>query len=676
MRTRSGTRFGRGTLALFAALAACGDDSPEENGETNGGTDVITVDGTPILFAPTDPCDQNGLPQPNQLFTDAELAGCPLPSDPVDAAIAELERGEGADVDTNLELQVDGPVLPESLSSTVTFAFDDSGSPSGLPSLVVLRRVVTGTVSTLEPVEFVASRDGLRGIRIEPRADLAFGADYFVVATRALRTDADPSERLVPSLETQVVVGNLEPMDAQIEDPVAARLLAERGRVSDVLAALATRGQPSIQADDIVSIHSFRTQVGPERLVDLARRYSDAFVAGRIEGDITITDNAVPLGEISPVGSDDPEFGENVDVLQRGVIEMPRLLDDDGRLRPTWDTDGQTIDVPFTLTVPSGAGPYGVTAAFLGFGRGAADIANLGPQTAKFGVAVMQVDLRCHGGRSPDPVGVCQEDRSQAEIDGLVDEQANNRDPRATGTSDGIPDDSGRFFLPGDPGQLRDGQLAAAIEILHVLSVLRFQPDALAMEAGIEIEDAETSLLAHAQATPAALAALAMFTRFPANEISARNRLFRAVFAGGGVGYEALILDGPQLVSESPRTIRDDFLATAPEGINEDNVTPYVRALEDRVLGALDPAVLGPEAAALFTRSGESAVVYPNFERAVPESAREALTRQLSPTESVRATGTSCEHFLLFPCSLGEIQTSLDIRSPTASFLAGAPNPF
>jgi hypothetical protein len=667
MRTRRGLLPGLCALALFAWTGACGDDSG--NGENGNGP---AVDGTPVLYSPTDPCDQGDVPRPNQLFTVEELAECPLPSDPVEAAIAGLERGEGADVDTAIELQVDGAVLPESLSSTVTFALDGSGSPTGLPPVVLIRRVVTGTTTTFETVDFVASRDGLRVIRIEPREDLDFGVEHYVIATRAITTETEPPEALAPSPEVEVVVGNAEPADVNIEDPVAARLLAERGRVSDVLALVATQGQPAIAADDIVSIHSFRTKLGPERLVLLAQRYSDAFVAGRIEGDITITDNAVPVGEISPIGPDNRDFSENVESLQRGTITMPRLLDENGRLRDTWDTDGQTIDVAFTLSIPAGGGRFGVAAAFLGFGRGSADIVNLAPENASVGVAVMQVDLRCHGSRSPDPVGVCQEGRSRAEIDGLVDEQPNNFDPRAPGSPDGIPDDSGRFFFSGEPGQLRDTQLAATIEILHVLSVLRFQPEELENAASIEVTDSETGLIAHAQAAPAALAALAMFARFPDNDVPTRNRAFRAMFAGAGVGYEELILDGPLIDPQSPEQIRTDFLATAPEGIDEDNVTSYVRELETRVLEALDPEVVGPEAAALFNRGADSAIVFPLFERDVPVRARDLLDDTLDPDEFVRAADTSCEHFLLFPCSLNEIQPTLNIRGSAANFMSGS----
>lgn len=662
MRTQWGLLPGLTALALSATSGACGDSS-DNGGDDNGGN----VDGTPVLFSPTDPCDQGDVPQPNQLFDTEELASCPLPSDPVEAAIAGLERGEGADVDVAIALQADGAILPESLSSTVTFALDGSGSPSGLPPVVLIRRIVTGTVTTYETVDFVASRDGLRVIRIEPREDLDFGVEHYVIATRAITTEGATPEALAPSPEVEVVVGNAEPGDVGIEDPVAARLLAERGRVSDVLALVATEGQPAISADDIVSIHSFRTKLGPERLVQLAQRYSDAFVAGRIGGDITITDNALPLGEISPIPPDNQDdFNEKIQNIQRGTIAMPRLLDEDGRLRSTWDTDGETIDVQFLLSEPTGGGPFRVAAMFSGFGRGTADIISMAPDNGNVGTAVMLVDLRCHGSRSPDPLGVCQEERSLSEIDGLVDTQPNNGDTRVTsGSPDGIPDDSGRFFFSGDPGQLRDSQLAAVIEILHVLSVLRFQIEELEAAASMQLEDSETGLIAHAQASPVALAALAMFSQFPDNGIPTRSRGFRAMFLGGGVGYEELILDGPN-------QIRTDFLATAPEGIDEDNVTSYIRELEARVLEALDPNVVGPEAAELYARTAESAIFFPNFPRDVPGEARELLDDTLSPDRYERATGVSCEHFLFFPCQGNEFQPTVQARGSAANFMSGS----
>lgn len=646
---------------LFAtSLAACGDDSGSDNGE-NG----ATPDVSRILYSPVDACDDSTVPRPNQLFEQEALEACPLPSDPVEAAIVQLERGEGAEVDTTIELQVDRTVLPESLSSTVTFALDDSGSPSGLPPLVFLRRTVTGTVVTFETVPFVASRSGLKVIRLEPQDDLAFGVEHFVVATRAIVDEAEPAVPLEPSDEVSVVVGNAEPADVGIEEPAAARLLAERGRVSDVLALIASQGQPAIQADDIVSIHSFRTKLGPERLVRLAQRYSDAFLVGRMPTDISITDTP-PLSEISPISPDDPDdFDEKVDGILRGTITVPRLLDEGGRLRETWDTDGQTIDVQFVLSQPTGAGPFRVAVMFSGFGRGGTDIIPMAPENANVGTAVMLVDLRCHGTRSPDPLGDCIEERSAAAVESLVDTQPNNGDTRVlVGSGDGIPDDSGRYFMPGDPGQLRDTQLAAAIEILHILSVLRFESDELA-EDTFGILDAELGLIAHTQASPVALAALAMFSEYPDNGVPRRSRLRRAMFLGGGVGYRDLILDGPE-------QIETDFLATAPEGISSDNVNSYVIGLEERILEALDPTVLGPQAATLFERNADSAIYFPRIPDSIPDSARNRLNDTLDPDDYEAANSVSCEQFLFFPCPGDEAIATIQARGPAANFMSGS----
>lgn len=667
MMTRDRTARLFSTLCgSLLAFAACGDDSGGDDPENgNGGTE-----GTVVLYEPTDPCDEDTTPQPNQLFSPEDLATCPLPSDPVDAAIAALERGEGAEVDTAIELRVDRTILPESLSSTVTFSLDGTGSTDGLPPLVLLRRVATGTsAESFELVDFVASRDGLKVIRIEPSQDLANGAQYFAIATRAMRDDSEEPAPFAASDAVRVVVGDAEPEDVDITDEdVAARLLAERGRVSDVLALVAQAGQPAIRSTDIVSIHSFRTKLGPERLVRLARRYSEAFAVGRVPLDIAITDNQAQLGEISPIPPDNPDdFDDKVGAIQRGVIAVPRFLDEEGRLRETWDTDNQSIDVNFLLSEPAGAGSSRIAVMFSGFGRGETDVIPMAPENANLNTAIMVVDLRCHGSRSPDPLGVCREERSPSEIEGLVDQRPNNGDTRVLpGSPDGIPDDSGRYFFTGDPGKLRDTQIAAALEILHILSVLRFEADVLADAASIDVRDGELALVAHTQAAPVALAALAMFEIFPEEPVPARNRLRRALFLGAGVGYEELILEGPA-------QLETDFLETAPEGIDEDNVSRYLRELEGTVLEALDPAVLGPRTVGLFAGEGEAAIYYPGVDnRDVPVSARERLDDVLDPDRSVRASNVSCEHFLFFPCQGNEVQATVQARGPAANFLSGA----
>jgi len=663
MRTRWGLLP---MLPVFLAVACGGDDG----GDGTGGPDDngTTLEGTRVLYDLADPCAEDRFPAPNRFFSEEALAACPAPSDPVEAAIQGAERGEGAPVDTSVELRVDRTVLPESLSSTVTFALDGTGSTEGLPPLVMLQEVVTGTVTSYTLVDFVASRSGLKVIRLEPRSDLPNGEAFFVVATRALVDESETNEPFVASDAVQVVVGLEEPEDVDIEEPVASRLLAERGRIAPLLPVLQVDGTPSIRPEDIVSIHSFRTRLGPERLVRLAERYGDAFAAGRMTADIAIVDDQVQLGELSPaIPPDDPQdFDDKVASIQRGTITMPRLLDETGRLRDTWDSDNQTIEVNFVLSVPDASEPYGLIAMFYGFGRGETDIISMAPENANATNAVMLVDLRCHGTRSPDPVGVCQEERTPEAIQGLVDTQPNNGDTRvAAGRRDGIPDDSGRFFLSGDPARLRDTQLAAALEILHVLSNLRFETQTLDEETGLEFDATSLGLIAHAQASPAALAAIAMFARFPEEDLEPRNRVPRVMFLGGGVGYADLILEGPS-------QLRTDFLDTAPEGITGDNARAYLEELEGRVLEALDPAVLGPLAQPLFERESESAVFYPRFPRDVPDSARDRLDETLEPTQFERASNVSCEHFLFFPCQGNEFQATTDARSSAAAFMSGA----
>ncbi len=662
MTQRSALMLAVGTLSL--GLGACGDSGSSDGG---GGA---SADGTQVLFGVADPCDQDETPQPNRLFTAEELRECPLPSDPVEAAIAGLERTDGSNVDDIVQLRIDKTVAFSSLSSTVTFSLGSGGSVTGLPPFVMLERTGTGT-SSFGLVDFVASRSGLKEIRIEPSSDLDFGSEYYVIATRALVDEEEEPQPLQASPEVQVLTGVAEPADLEIEEPEASRLLAERGRLADVLALVASRGRPAIAPEDIVSIHSFQTRLGPERLTRLAKRWDAAFMRGRLDVDIRMDDTALPVAELSPFGPDNPgDFADNVETLMRGRITVPAFLDESGRLQDDWD-EGRSIDIPFTLSIPKVGGDLPVTLVIPGFGRGGPDILNLASEKSLS--VLFMLDLRCHGRRSPDPLGVCQEERNQGEIDGLVDVLGNNNDPRfAGGAPDGIPDDSGRFFFNGDPGVLRDTQIAATLEILHVLATLRTAGEELEGAASISLQGGgRMRLLAHAQASQVTLAAMALYASYPSDpEIRQKDRLTRALFLGGGVGLKEIVESGPSRMLE-------DFISSAPDGITEDNVSRYLQTLEARVLEALDPDVLGPEAQRLFdSTDNDAAIFYPGVAPLdVSTAARRKLDEVLDPSFFESANSISCEHFLLFSCPDDTLNATRQQRPRAATFIASGSFP-
>lgn len=592
---------------------------------------------TNLIIDASDPCTAD-VPTPTDLFTNddgtTERGACPLPSDPLEAAMADARRNMGAATDVVIRVPVNGSLNALSLSSTVSFSLTGNAT-GGPPPIAMIAQIATGTVVTWEVV-----RGDVRytepTITYTPREPLAEAAYHVFITTNAMR-DAEAMPGRVQTTPTfalltgteEIVAGAIEGLDAA----TAARLERERLRLAPAL-DLFEAGSPPIPRDSITSVQGFTTDPGYGRFEQLVALYYEAidnqtYTTGTTHA--TVPREDVFLGT--------PADYPNVAEVHYGTLTAPRLLGDDGRLRPNWHTDAETIEIPFSFSVPTGQARYPVILFTPGYGRGRIDVRSLAQEAAEVGAAaVMVVELRCHGGRSPDLDGVCGENRTPAEVDALLDAMPNNGNAQVNGP-DKIPDDSGLGFFPGDAVALRDSQMAAAIELLHVIRTLRNA----ANFQGLQPNAGQIHMIAQGHTAPATLLALAE-TEYPTTNLTLS-------MPAAGADYARLILDGPN-------PLKDAWTQSLPHGLSEAQGTAYLDFAKTSLFRAVDLSIAGPRAA-------DRLKIGSNLRRgllshgAVPQyvsmASRMALISVLGlPTNRVSGHNPQCDDFFLFPCRLGD----------------------
>ncbi|MEQ9503568.1 MAG: hypothetical protein RIT81_42325 [Deltaproteobacteria bacterium] len=621
-----------GLLAPLLFFACSGDD---------GDDDAPPPPPPPVTnlkVDASDPCTAD-VPTPTDLFTNddgtTEQSGCPLPSDPLEAAMADAFRNMGAATDAEILIPVNGSLDPLSLSSTTTFAL--TGSNTGGPPPVVMI-ALTGSATAASGWEVVAAdvRYVEPNITIRPRATLAEAQYHVVVTTNAMRDNEGMNGRVQTTPVFALLTGTEPITAASLEDLDAAtaeRLERERQRLQPALEILEA-GSPPIPRDSITSIQGFTTDPGYGRFQRLVELYYDALDDGTYA---TGTTHATVPREDVFLGN--PNDYPNVAEVHYGTVTAPRLLGDDGRIRPNWHLNAETIEIPFSFTVPTGEDRYPVLLFTPGYGRGRIDVRSIAQIASETGAAgVMALELRCHGNRSPELDGICGENRSAAEVDALLDAQPNNGNMQIQG-ADGIPDDSGQGYFPGDAVALRDSQMAAAIELLHVIRTLRNPSnfDGLQPNAG------QIHIIAHGQTAPAAVLAVAE-TEYPTTNLTL------SMPAGGG-DYKSLVLDGPNALT-------DAWVASLPHGLLEAQGGAYFDFANDTLFRAIDLSVAGPRAADRL-RNGQTLrrglLSHGSVPTAVPVVARTALVDALGlPTNRVSQHAPQCDDFFLFPCPFGD----------------------
>lgn len=643
--------------AVSLALAACGGDEGPNGGPGSG-------EGSTVLLAQlADPCTPElDTPEPNDFFTNAdgtsEQLGCPLPSDPLQSTLTSLRRTDGAPVDLNLDgatapnargirlpLAAGAGLTASSLASTAEIDLTGGSDPDGaLPPILVLSQTGTRAVD-FSVVDVTARRDGDDIlIRLTGSDPLEFGRRYVVVATNAI---LDDQERPLQASDAMAyLLGERERLDDPAAEP---RLDRAAERLAPALAVLA-QATPAITSEDIVSIHGFTTELGPELLTQLADRYFELLENGRIPFSFDITQRSRPASDLHPA----PGPTGAVQGFDRGRIRVPRFLNDSGRIDPSWDAGSgpvDTVELNFVLSVPS-LDIQELVLYLPGYGRGSSDLVtetSLAQELAAAGVAVLQVDLRCHGDRSPDEQGRCQPGRERGEVEALADARQNN-DLMQVLDGDFIPDSSGNFYLPGDAGSLRDTQIAQALELLH-LSVLLRTRNSLLNQEGVSYNLGRLGVVVHGHGAPAFVAGLAAYGR---SELAPPFR--GAIFVNGGAGYEDLLTDGFEGLQES-------FVASGPEGLTLEDLGPYIRTLEEDVLQALDVETNASVARDLFRNSfgnvDNLVFIDPNQSTNIPESARARLREAFGMQGVQRQTfAVSCDDFLVFPCRANELDAT------------------
>ncbi|MEL6186010.1 MAG: hypothetical protein AAFU79_15405, partial [Myxococcota bacterium] len=552
-------------VVASVVLNACGGD--------DGGEDLPPPppDPSSIAYAVSDPCG-TGYPSPSDLYFDASgkagLDACPLPSDPLDAAVETVLRDQRAELEPTITLPIEGTLDPASLSTALTVSFDGQGSGDGLPAVLLFEQ--TGTSSSAEAWRSISvsasAADGT--ITLRPSRALLPGRLHVVVATSALQdNEAMQPQSLTAGPAVSALLGSsaigagaFTGLDAD----GAARLERMRLALQDPLAALAA-ASPPVGAADIVSVHAFTTRLGMELIPDAIARYDASVRRGTYRYEIKVEQRDIPPADI--YGSSVPASAyPNVASFIRGSVVVPRMLGDDVRLRAEWDTVAETVDVPFLMSIPRQGTSYPVAVQIAGFGRSSLDARSLanvmagGPRGS-----VLAIELRCHGRRSPDVNGVCVDNRTAAEAASLLDQASNNGNPEfAASAADGIPDNSGVGYFPGDPRKLRDSQLAAIIEVMHVFASLR---DATAWTGeNIPVDRFGIHGLAQGYASLPAAAA--------AGFIDDQRRIRTLQFLAGGADLAELILEGGMAQ-------RAQFNDELPGGIGEAQAATLLARLGD-----------------------------------------------------------------------------------------------
>ncbi|MEM9112852.1 MAG: hypothetical protein AAGD10_04780 [Myxococcota bacterium] len=624
--------------SALLVLAACGGDEPSDEPDPN----PPSGEGAQVDIV--DPCAPNA-PSPNNFFAlpdgTSEVDGCPLQSSGVDAAVERLTRTDGAPINARVSVPVSVDVEPQSLSSTVTFDLDQMGQGTGVPASVL----VAWTGSSTTPESFVEVEDVVTtfesgSVVVDPAADLAFGQRHYTVLTRAI-TDREDTP-LGATAEVRALLGIDSVESLGLEAAVEARIRRERDRLVPLLAALAV-ASPPIGPEDIVSVHSFDTTQGPERLQRLGERVFELIDTGSVPFNITVDDAILTPAELSPAvnNAQFPDVGRVI----KGRLDVLNVLSEGLRIRPDWDQDVQVRPLRFTMTLPvDDSNVQGLALILPGYGRGLNDVLALAQQAAAQRFATVAFSVRCHGPRSPDGDGLCGEQRSDAELEAL-DAGPNSDDERVAGP-DGIPDDSGIAFFPGDAGALRDTQLAAALELLHVFSYFRDRSEQFQPAVGASFSASRIRLGVHGHVGQVATAALSIYA-----VAERRSPVQTVTLVQAGAGYRELVLNGPA-------ELRQAFLDTTPDDVTTDNVAQYLGRLESQVLQSLDIERNAPLAGELFTNSIGRLERARSITQGQPQTTSTTALRDMerawafpdSLSPQLMGLVEACDEFLFFPC--------------------------
>ncbi len=568
----------------------------------------------------------------------ASSRGARGPRTRFEKALFFAQLDEGVPVNSDIVLPIDGSLDGATLSSTVTFALE-GGAGGSLPPLVMLKATVGATAAAdFEVVSVSASFDD--AIRVQPAIPLEVGHAYVVVATSAIKDGERPQKPVAAAPPTTLLVGKTPIAAGAIEglDATGAERL-ERARLSLApIVSLLAKASPPIPAEKITSIQMFTTVPNPlERTSKIFAAYQAAVRQGRYPFKVTTEGGGDrDPAELYP-GLPAIAY-QSIMSYRRGTITVPQVLGDDLRQRDNFPQVVREIEVPFIITIPRSPPPYGVVLYVPGFGRSKLDVRALANEMAGTPkAAVLAIDLRCEGDRAPDASGVCADGRTETEIAALADALPNNNNMELVGP-DGVPDASGQYFFPGDARALRDTQIAAAIEILHVYKTLRDSNAFLSQ--GLSPDPNHLHVVAQGDASLAALMAVAF------SEIAPKT----VQVPSGGTGFQELILGGPE-------PLKSSFVATLPEGIGAARAEEYLARLEAGFLRSVAIETIGPLVKDKLAVGGEARRLllnHPNGGTWVPVSARQRLTQGVPiPASRVSQHLGNCDDFFIFSCLLG-----------------------
>lgn len=614
----------RGPILFWIGLAlaplACGGGDDKE-------VDPPQPDIPPtIVFNAADPCTAQ-VPQPTDLFRDSSgidaAATCGSVSDPIDAAIRGALADDGVPLDSEITIALGGEIDGDTATST--------------SATILLQR--TGSGTTADDWQRVAHLVELEGttLKIVPSVPLEAASYYVVVLTDAVKAKMRPigQHLAVKALvgNSVIAAGTFEGLDA----PTAERLERDRLRLAPAVSIL-ERSMPPLARTQIRSIHGFSTSLGFGRAEKLITEYRDAVTAGKFAYAVTAGAEIMPA-DIYPAGTP-PAYYQSVRAFLRGTIKVPKLLDAENHLRADWATAGETINVPFLISLPTG-GNYAVAVYLPGLRGSKQTIREIAPSIAGAPRgATFGFDLRCHGDRSADASGVCKDERSASEVMMLVD-QTPNGNPERTGP-DGVPDNSGIGFFPGDARALRDTQLASVIEVVHVMET--FQRGTMVLTAaGITSSSTDLHLIAHGHSAPVGVLAASLL----------RSPIRTVVLPAGGTGYKNLIESGPA-------DQKTAFDRTLPQGVSAGNRSAYLTRLETTVLKAVSYEEAGELAKARYltpSRGSERILLtHGAIAELVPQVARQTLidSMELDEVSRVSAHRGDCDSFYLHTCRLGD----------------------
>lgn len=608
-------------IGLALAPLACGGEDEK--------VDPPLPDIPPtIVFSAADPCTAQ-VPQPTDLFRDASgidaAATCGSVSDPIEAAIRGALADDGVPIDSEINVAFSGPIDAETATSTT--------------ASLLLKKTGTGTTANdWELVPHVKMLEGMT-LKIVPLAPLEAATYYAVVLNDSIQAEKRPigQHPAVKALvgNSVIAAGAFEGLDA----PTAERLERDRLRLAPAVSMLEGLPPPLLLArTQIRSIHGFTTSLGFGRAEKLIDDYRDALTAGKFAYAVTAGAELMPA-DVYPAGTP-PAFYQSVRAFLRGTIKVPKLLDAENHIRADWATAGEMIDVPFLMSLPTG-GNYAVAMYLPGLRGSKQTIRDIAPSIAGAPRgATFGFDLRCHGDRSADANGDCKDERSATEVMMLVD-QTPNGNPERTGP-DGVPDNSGVGFFPGDARALRDTQLASAIEVVHVLETFQ-RGTAILTAAGISASSTDLHLIAHGHSAPVGVLASVLL----------RTPIRTVVLPAGGTGLKTLIENGPAEQKTA-------FDRTLPQGVTSGNRAAYLTRLESTVLKAIsyEEAAALAKARYLTPSRGSERILLTHgaIAELVPQAARQTLIDSIGLAEVSRVSAHrgDCDSFYLHTCRLGD----------------------